>query len=171
MRLPQVGDFVHYIQHCEMDAPRQAALVVDITSTGVASLQVFFGNGGMSFVRSVHHISSKFLRSENGELTPGAYRTGAWTARNVLGDLDGLGDDEDEVNQVQAPAPQARKSLSNEEKRSKAMDLVKSGMSFDDVCKKVRFLGIRRDEVKVMFEMCGRLPDASLMAAVAGAVN
>lgn len=171
MRLPQIGDFVHYLQHCEEDSKPQAALVVDITETGVATLRVFFSNGGDMVVRSCHHISSKFLRGDNGDITPGAYKTGAWRLKAVLGDLDGLGDDEEEVNRTQAPEPVAKKGLTPQEKRVKAMEYVKSGMSLEEVCKKVRFLGIRRDEVKVMFEKEGRLPDASLMAAVSGAVN
>lgn len=187
MRIPPVGTPVIYYPNAECDNPPVGALIGAINKTGVANLHLFYGNGGTNFKQSVHHVSSKFLRDEHGKLTPGAMRMGAWDystwqafespeflpaePKAVLGDIDSLEVDgeDDEMNSA-PPGPQAKKQLTPSQREAKCMEYIRQGLSFGDVCKRVRFLGVTRSEVQVMFEKEGKLPDANLMAAVSGAV-
>lgn len=189
MIIPAVGTIVHYYSHADKCDPPCAALITEINKNGVANLKIFFGNGGDDFKRSVHHISSGFLRDQDGKLTPGALRSGAWEhlpancwtpdcPKQVLGDIDGLDvDGEDDEMNVATTVPKASvkaytpRSTTPAERQAKCLEYIRGGLSYDDVCLKVRYLGLTRSEVQVLFEKEGKLPDANLMAVAGGAVN
>ena len=168
MRIPPVGTPVVYYPHAEPDNPPVAAIVVQIQKNGVASLFIMDPMGGFNYRRSVHHVSSSFLRDEgNGQLTPGALRMGAWDYLpwmvDVLGELDGFETDEEgEVNE-KAIAPVMEKP--KVDKRDVCRGFIRGGMDLDHVFKKVRHLGLSRRDVQAMFKEEGKLPAAELVAS------
>jgi len=157
MRIPPVGTPVTYYPHAEADNPPVAAIVIDINKSGVATLRLFFGNGGDSVKKSVHHVSSGFLRDEYGKLTPGAHAGGAWdfhpwfpdSIHNVLGDLDGMNvdDSEDGVNLSKSTT-----KATAVEKRAACLKYFEQGFDVATVAKKVRSLGLTQGDVQKLYE-------------------
>lgn len=142
MNVP-VGTPVLFYYHGEKNNDPVVGFVLESNKEGVLRLGVISKNGGtVDIMRSVYHIDHPNLKSDKGTPSENAIRNGGWDYHPWIQPPQEPVQSDTKTEQVSEGSSYTDKQLET------VFQMAEEGIAFEDMCKKVRHLGLKSEDVR-----------------------